>query len=173
MSTNPEQDKPKSPAQELRERRHQLAAESGAEHFPSDLRYEIALEGLERSIAANPGKGILDIMDGLSKLYEYQHLIRNDSAYRHGELMAEIADSIEKSRIALLDIEGKLTPTDRQLASIVLSLTLSHEYLRRFHEFAANREGNFGLAQHHVRMAIEKVVSAFMAPPADTPPVEG
>jgi len=162
--TNPAPENPKSPAEELRAKRHRLAAESGAEHFPSDLRYDVAMDSLERALVSNPGKGILDIMDGLARLYEYQYLLREDRKYRAPELVAEIERSLEAGRNAMLATDGKLNPNDRNLASVILSLTIAQEYLRRFHVNEVDQEKNLGLSQHHVRMAIERTIKAFVPP---------
>lgn len=163
--TNPSPENSKSPAEELRAKRHRLAAESGNEHFPSDLRYDIAMDSLERALGSNPGKGILDMMDGLAGLYEYQHLIREDPKYRHPETLDNVERSLDSARTAVISIDGKLSPVDRHLASVTLSLTVAQEYLRRFHVSQVDQEKNFGLSQYHVRMAIERAIKAFTSSP--------
>lgn len=159
--TTPNPENPPNPAQELRERRHRLAAEGGIEYFPSNLRYDLALQSLERILAENPAKGIIDLMDGLAKIYEYEFIVRKDVTYRHPELLAEIDQSLESARTALLASAEKLNPVERALTEITLSLTLAQEYLSRFHAEETNRDRNFGLSQHYVRMAIERILGAF------------
>jgi len=161
--TDPKPERPKTPVEELRERRHHLAAIAGEEHFPSDQRYDLALGALERTLVHNPGKGVCNLMDALGKLYEYQYLIRNDPSYRHPELMGEIDNDLEMAREALLAIEEKRSLTDRHLHSLAVSLTMAYEYLRRFHE-GSDPATNLGLSQDKIRHGIETILSHFTDP---------
>lgn len=144
------------PEQSSRELRQSLAAEAGAEHFPSEMRYRLAAASLEGLMNHFPERSttLCRVLDGITRLYEYQFVMLVDPEHRNPALITEVKESIDDTSAALLSLSNSACPIDQGLRKLTLSINLAAEYLDRFHGESSSPQ-HFSLAQHHTRRAIE------------------
>jgi len=147
------------PVRELRDRRHDLAARVGYEHFPSDTRYQLMSDEMEKALNRHPERAgiICAVLDSMTRLYEYSAILGNDPKYRHVELVDEVREALARANEGLLAIPDPLTPFDRELLHVSLALHLATEYLGKVHADVAP-EQNLGLARQSTRQAVERVL---------------
>lgn len=159
MTTNePRNDSP-DPHRARSDRRHNLAAVVGYEHFSSDTRYQLMCDELEQALNRHPERSsiICGLLDSLTRVYEYCAILGGDPNYRHLELVDEVRQSQEAVSAALLALTGPLTPFDRTLFAVHNATHLATEYLGRVHA-GDKPQLHIGLAREYSRRAVEEIL---------------